>query len=287
MELIFFLISLCVSLSTAQASSSVVEQVETGFSLTPQVAKRVLSAFDFKSENREDFYVDIYDGKQFLLIPSKDKYKFRMKVTNGKAQLQVNVKKSFNAQICPENGLQFVIKEKEIGEKSLTNAERDCFSRSVVSQLDSLDSLDSMDSMDSNAYSSVVNDIQGFHKYILNLKVPLLEKLTSVPQVSLWYFVASHNSYKKKWKLKKDLGLGEIEISLSQAKDYVGNSFVQERYEIEFQEKDSMTINEFRDSVCKFLQELQMTPEDLNPSSLDPQAETLYRLFKFNSSLGF
>lgn len=278
MKLIFFLISLVVSLSQGQASSSIAEQVETGFPLTSQAAKRVLSVFNFKSENREDFYVDIYDGKQFLLIPSKDKYKFRMKVTNGKAQIQVNVKKSFNSQICSENGFQFVIKEKEIGEKTLTNAERDYFSSSVVSQLDSIDS---------NAYSSVVNDIQSFHKYIMNLKVPLLEKLNSVPQVSLWYFVASHNSYKKKWKLKKDLGLGEIEISLSQAKDYVGNSFVQERYEIEFQEKDSMTINEFRDSVCKFIQELQLTPEDLSPTSLDPQAETLTRLFKFNSALGF
>lgn len=278
MKLIFFLISLLVSLSKAQASSSIAEQVETGFPLTSQAAKRVLSVFNFKSENREDFYVDIYDGKQFLLIPSKDKYKFRMKVTNGKAQIQVNVKKSFNSQICSENGFQFVIIEKEIGEKTLTNAERDYFSSSVVGQLDSIDS---------NAYSSVVNDIQSFHKYIMNLKVPLLEKLNSVPQVSLWYFVASHNSYKKKCKLKKDLGLGEIEISLSQAKDYVGNSFVQERYEIEFQEKDSMTINEFRDSVCKFIQELQLTPEDLNPTSLDPQAETLTRLFKFNSALGF
>ncbi|KHD89274.1 MAG: hypothetical protein OM95_04335 [Bdellovibrio sp. ArHS] len=278
LSLFGLVISIGLVASLAQAKDgSIKNQVEAGFNLQESAALKILQKYPFKGEDRTDYYADIYDGANFLLIPNPEMYKFRLKVTNSKAVLQANTKISILPSVCAE-GWAFKVKEKAVGELKLNSGDRDKFTHAVIQQLDALNGPD---------LTKAVHDVHKLHSQIIALKLPLLDKLLAVPTGDRWYFTASHLTKKVKWTVLKDLGWGNLEISITQGEDYVGSSFIQKKYEIEFQLSDEMSQEHFVHSICEFMKEQGLQPEDLGPVRTKPQAETLKRLGRIRTLLGF
>ncbi|WP_413568619.1 hypothetical protein ACLWBD_13990 [Bdellovibrio sp. HCB117] len=272
------ILSVVVSSSLANAKDdSIKNQVEAGFNLKEAAAQKILKKYAFTGEERIDYYADIYDGRSFLLIPNPEMYKFRLKTTKGKAVLQANTKISILPSVCSE-GWTFKVKEKAVGELKLNSHDREKFARAVVEQLDALNGAD---------LSKAVHDVQKLHQQIVGLKLPLLDKLLSVPANNHWYFTASHLTKKIKWTALQDMGWGRVEVSITQGEDFVGSTFIQKKYEIEFQLEDEMSQEDFAQSICAFMKEQDLQPEDLQPGRSKPQLETLNRLSRINSLLGF
>jgi hypothetical protein len=225
-----------------------------------------------KSEKREDYYADIYDGSDFLLIPSPERYKFRLKSGSKKWVMQTNTKASKARRQCPE-GWRFNVREKLVGELRLSKEQADYFKRSVTVQLDLLAGRDPV---------RVGKSVRELHNFILGLQVPLMEKLLTVTTGKRWVFTASHLVRKKKWRAPLP-GNENIEVSITRGEDYVGSTFIQEKFEIEFQvpEEGLVSIDEFSTAVCSFMRGQGVTGDDLDPERNGAQHETLRRLAPF------
>lgn len=275
--LLGLVLSAVVSSVASAKDGGIKNQIEAGFNLEAVAAQKILKKYAFVGEDRVDYYADIYDGSNFLLIPNPEMYKFRLKTTKGKAVLQANTKISILPSVCPE-GWTFKVKEKAVGELKLSNHDRESFARAVVEQLDALNGADLF---------KAVHDVQKLHHHIVGLKLPLLDKLLSVPANTHWYFTASHLTKKIKWTVLQDMGWGNMEVSITQGEDFVGSTFIQKKYEIEFQLEDEMSQEDFAQSICAFMKEQDLQPEDLQPGRNKPQLETLNRLSRINSLLGF
>ena len=272
----FFFLSFFAATASWAQKAEIKKQTEAGFNLEQSAALAILQKYSFEGEDRVDYYADIYDGTQFLLIPHPDMYKFRLKATDKKAVLQANTKISITPFACSE-GMTFKVKEKAVGELKLNKDQAQDFAKKVTAQLDSLATTDVQKS---------AQGLRAFHKELVALPVPLLDKLLKVPTTPSWYFVASHLTRKVKWTLDYSSAHGPMEISITEGSDYVGSTFIQKKYEIEFQIEDSMTAENFAGGICQFMNEQRLSLEDLSPTRDKPQAETLRRLQKLNSLLG-
>ncbi|MEQ1723516.1 MAG: hypothetical protein ABL930_10095 [Pseudobdellovibrio sp.] len=109
----------------------------------------------------------------------------------------------------------------------------------------------------------------------------------AVPQTPRWLFVASYLSTKKKWTSKLKLDKKEIEVSIGEVRLYVGSTYINSNFEIEFQfENEEMPVADFQSVVCSYLQQNGLREGDFTPAGVDPQEETLRRLKRFNTTLG-
>jgi hypothetical protein len=256
--------------------SKVRYQMETRFGLTESAYRAISARVPLEKTDRTDYYADIYDGSAFLL-PSSDNSKFRMKVHENKWVAQANTKLSTEARKCAE-GWAFDVKEKRLGELKLSKARGEYFAATVKEQLDMLSG---------NAPDRVAKSVRTFQQFLLELPVPLMDRLLSVTANKRWAFTASHLSRKVKWKGPLP-GNENIEVSLTQADDYVGSTFMQKRYEVEFQfaEEGLMSVNEFSEAVCSFMRGQGVATGDINPGGeVDVQQETLKRLAPFKDAI--
>lgn len=265
------MMSMWLPVSWTYAKSEVVYQMESGFKLEKEAATKLVQALSMKPKQRVDYYADIYDGTQFLLIPSAEHYKFRMKAETNRWVVQANTKSSLVAKTCSE-GWSFFVKEKQVGELSLKATPGLKFEKLVFDQLDLLATSDT---------ATVKKSLQEFQGFLLSLGVPLMEDLLKVTQGKKWTFVASHLSKKTKWKALLPEN-PHIEVSVTMGQDFVGSTYIQDRYEIEFQvsEKGLLSAEEFSDEICQFMRDQGIRAEDLDPVEVDIQKETLSRLAK-------
>lgn len=261
----------------AKEDSGVKYQMETGLKIKSEVAQRILSKFSFESQAREDYYIEIYDGTSFLIIPSPELYRFRLKTTGSRSVLQVNTKKRVIPSKCL-NGETFRVEEKAVGELRLNQTK----AHAVVDLIE-----DQLNLMNGQTLSAVGSKIFELHRQIELLPIPLKEKLLSLTGGRRWLFTASHTSSKMKHKLERDMGWGPLEISVTEGHDFVGTQMIQKRSEIEFQAGEQMTVEQFTSSVCSFLQEIQLSESDRELDIQDPQDTTLPLLRKYNLELGF
>ena len=54
--------------SSTSDATSISYQTEAGFKITQAAASAVLNRNDFQKKNRSDYYVDIYDGKNYFFV---------------------------------------------------------------------------------------------------------------------------------------------------------------------------------------------------------------------------
>jgi hypothetical protein len=250
-------------------------QTEAGFKITESAARAILNRNDFKEKTREDYYVDIYDGQHFLL--NDNRFKLRLKVIDDKSTVQANTKMNILPSQC-EQGWKYNVLVKKIGELSLGQKDKQHFEEAVSSQLDLIVN---------GTQADVKKDVISFDHFIKSLPVPLLEKLMDVPQTPRWLFVASYQSTKKKWTSKLTFNKKEIEVSIGEVNQYVGSTYIDSNFEVEFQfENDDFAIDDFQSVVCTYLQKNGLTDTDFAADSIDPQQETLKRLKPYNSILG-
>lgn len=264
-----------VAYSSASKEASVSYQTETGFKITQAAASAVLNRNNFKEQGRSDFYVDIYDGKHFVL--NDNRFKLRLKSTADKWKVQANTKTAVLPGQC-DQGWSYSVLVKKIGELKLNNHTRHQFEKAVSSQLDLLAT---------GPAATVLQEILSFDQFIRSLPVPLLDVLMKVPKTEAWFFVASYQAQKNKWKAKLIIESKEVEVSIGEVHEFVGSTFIGANYEIEFQfENEDMSIAEFKSAVCAFLQQSGFSSKDFTNGSIDPQFETLRRLKPYNAVLG-
>lgn len=278
MKSVFLVLSLSIVVSVGHAKDDtrIKYEMESGFKIRTEAAQRILGKYSFEAQSREDYYVDIYDGARFLVIPSPQLYRFRLKTTDSKAVFQINTKERTTTAVC-KNGENIRVQEKAVGELRLGQNQAHEITRSINEQLNS---------MNGQPLSSVGRRILEFHRLVETLPIPFKEKLLSLPGDRPWVFAATHTSSKLKYKLLRDFGWGPLEISVTEGQDFVGRQWVQDRSEIEFQPAEKMSTTEFVASVCTFLQELQLSEEDRELELLNPQEITLPLLKKYNAELG-
>ncbi|NJL23708.1 MAG: hypothetical protein HC902_00005, partial [Calothrix sp. SM1_5_4] len=266
--------------SAGSESGELQYQTETGFDLTGAAAASLLSRYPFVAKPRDDFYVDIYDGNAFLLIPSAHEYKFRMQTYKDKAVLQTTEKLAFHSERCLNGAevLPFIVKEKLMGEKTADKRTFKRFAEGVSEQLVAVE----------DGSEDAAKRIRELHEFVLSLDVPRLSELMSVPSGRRWYFVASHITRKVKWKLKVDYGYGPVEIALTEGRDFAGKELFQRKYEIEFQpDGHDMSVEKLARTVCTFAAEAGLSAADVSPGQAKPQDLTLSRLAKIRGDLGF
>lgn len=281
---LFFIITLLIlfalfggpSHSSTSDAASISYQTEAGFKITQAAASAVLNRNDFKEKNRSDFYVDIYDGKHFVL--NDNRFKLRLKSTADKWKVQANTKITILPSQCAQ-GWQYNVLIKKIGELKLDNQTRQHFENAVRSQLDLIAS---------GPEAAVQQKIISFDRFIRSLAVPLLDVLMKVPEPEPWFFVARYQAEKNKWIAKIKIENKEVEVSIGEVREFVGSTFIGANYEIEFQfENAEMSVAEFKSAVCSFLQQNGFDSKDFTDGSADPQPETLRRLKRYNAVLGF
>lgn len=260
----------------AKGDSRIKYELEAGLKIHSQAAQRILAQYPFEVQVRNDYYVDIYDGRNFLLIPSPQLYRFRLKSSESKAVLQINTKKSVTKAGC-SNGETFRVEEKEVGELRLEQDKAKELTGLIDKQLYL---------MTEQSLTPVAQTIHDLHREIGVLRIPLKEKILNAAGEGPWFFTASHTSSKLKHKLMRDMGWGNIEISVTVGQDYVGTRMIQERSEIEFQPDQKMSSNHFVTSICRFLGELHLSDADRDSEIQNPQDMTLSLLKKFNGELG-
>ncbi len=274
----FFALSLSVFMSVGHAKEDarIKHEMEAGFKIRAEAAQRILVKYPFEAQSREDYYVDIYDGHNFLVIPSPQLFRFRLKTTDSKAVFQINTKERITTAEC-QSGETIRIEEKAVGELRLGHEKAQEIARLIEDQLHL---------MNGQPLTSVGRKILELHRQIEMLPIPLKEKLLTLPGDRPWVFTGTHTSSKLKYKLLRDLGWGPLEISVTEGQDYVGVQLIQNRSEIEFQPADKMSVPGFVASACAFLQELQLSEEDRDLDLRNPQETTLPLLKKYNAELG-
>lgn len=264
--------------ATPHAKGEIARQREAGFNLTESAAQAILNRYSFKPKSRNDYYVEIYDGSAFLLGASLSEYKLRLQDYAQKSILQTARKLSMQAASCPGTSLNFNVREKETGEIEISHSSRDRFIQLVEAQLVLLRG-------GSNGVG-FLNRASQFKTLVSAFKVPLLAELLAVPGQRSWYFVPTHITYKTKSKTEVDLGYGLIEISVTEGEDNLGQEFVQNKFEVEFEPVDSMSGSDFAASVCAFARAVGLSVGDVTPLRLKIQETTLTRLKSFNGALG-
>lgn len=273
---VFLILTLIFGGLSAQAQK-VKEEIESGFKVSPSFAKKILKEYDFEKESRTDYYVEAYDGNQFLLNSHPGKFKFRIKVEADGATIQANTKAAVHPGSC-EEGWKFNVSEKEVGELAASESQQARFVEGVTQQLELIQKA---------APETVKNQALAFNEFLSKLRVPKIEILKQAITAPKWLFVATHSSVKKKWKTKTDVGYGKMAVSITHAKDYVGKKFVLERYEIEFELRGEMSIADFKESICELMRQNEPGKGDLSPDQESAADLTLSLLKTFNPALGF
>lgn len=276
-SLILFILLLAPIYSFAtNYAASVNYQTEAGFKITEAAARAVLNRNNFKEKARNDFYVDIYDGQNFVL--SDNRFKLRLKVSDNKPTIQANTKTTILASKC-QQGWEYDVLVKKIGELKINEQLKQYFEQAVTVQLDLIEG---------GSPSEVKRSVLEFDQFIKGLEVPLLENLMAVPQNSNWFFVAGYQAQKKKWVSKLKFDKHEIEVSIGEVRQYVGSTYIDGNFEIEFQfeNTEDIAINDFQSVVCSYLKQNGFRDSDFAAEGMDPQQETLRRLKRFNSTLG-
>ncbi|MBK7892556.1 MAG: hypothetical protein IPJ84_17415 [Bdellovibrionales bacterium] len=260
-----------------QAKGEIARQREAGFNLTESAAKVILNRYAFKPKTRNDYYVEIYDGSAFLLGASSNEYKLRLQDYAQKSILQTARKLSMQAASCPGTSLNFNVREKETGELEISRSSRDRFVQLVETQLALLRGTDG---------AGLLTHAQQFKTLVSAFKVPLLPELLAVPGQRPWYFVPTHITYKTKSKAEVDFGYGLVEVSVTEGEDNLGQEFIQNKFEVEFEPVDAMSAGDFAASVCEFTRVVGLSVSDVTPLRLKVQETTLTRLKSFNGALG-
>lgn len=262
-------------LGFASSNPVIVWQLEAGFNIEKSLAERLIRELKLKGQRRADFYADIYDGHNFLLIPSLEKYKFRLKAGEKKSVLQANTKAAMTLMSCNAQ-MSFTVKSKNVGELNLSEQESTAFQSAVTRTLDLL--------QQGGSEQMVVQEVHSFETLLKTLPVPLMDQLLSVAQGKSFAFVPSHITHKSKWKgaLAKN---PQVEVSVTEARDYIGTHFYQTKYEIEFQFEGpkTMTAEQLGQHICDFMHGFQVDPLDLNPSRKKVQEQTLQLLIPYGN----
>lgn len=262
--------------TVASESSEIVYQMETGFNLTEQSARQILSKYKVKTKQRVDYYADLYDGKSFLFDISKNHYKLRLKSTDSKSVIQANSTLRNYPSEC-QGGFAFDIREKNIGELTVNHQAQEKIVTQTLSILDQLYSPQS---------HSWVQSVKAFHQDLLMTPVPRLDILLTEGDGKKWILTPTHVSRKKKSKFsipESDL----IETSITESDVYIGTRFLQKTFEVEFQTTEENLIQPevMKRVVCQFVQRHQFTLEDIHPVRIDPQAITLEMLKPYSTEL--
>lgn len=262
--------------SEAQQLSRIKPQTEAGFDLTKAAADRILQEYSFTSEDRTDFYIDMYDGQNLLIDSAPGAYKFRMKITDGEGVVQVNTKASIQNASCPTTP-DFVINEKNLGELTLDKSQRSIFANLASRQQSEL----------SSQPEKAAAAIKDLHQFVQKLSVPLISEIQKIPTSgSRWFYVSSFMAKKTKFAMKLKFPEGKIKVSITQGSDYLGSDLFQNRNEIEFQHDGSISRSDFNRIICSFMAEQNLATQDFDFSGKDIAAEVLRRLSAVDRSLG-
>jgi hypothetical protein len=253
--LIIFLLSFETFSAEYLSSHKVSFQRESGFKISREVAQRILATYQFKSKRRDDFYFQVFDGDSFLLN-TLNNLKFRLKVSGDKGEYQVNHKTKTSTISC--SSLNFFMKEKEIGESAVRGKELVNLKKQLVALSYSME----------NPNSSLVTKIKKLDELLLNTKNPLFNKIYQVYTSKESFFVMNRYSMKTKYKYTHHTVDGNIEVSISHGKDFVGKQNTYEDYEIEFQEDSSgpMSVEKYTNHICNFLKKNEIYTKE-NPVS--------------------
>lgn len=257
--------------------SEVVEQVEVSIHLKPEKAIEVAQRYAPKSKARQDYYLDMYDGKSLLISSNIDGYRFRLKSRKGKSVFQIGRNIEEHVAVC-DNKRTFIIKRKRVGELQEKNKEHDFSVHTLRKQLKDIE----------RGHSSATQSIFKVHHLVSNLKIPFLNQLRLIAKNKKWFFVAEYSSQKRKSNFILNKGYGPVKASITMAEDYIGAQYIQERAELEFQINnfEEMSPQQFIKTICSFTDELDLQAADMAPDRKDIDLETLTRLQKYNEDLG-
>lgn len=286
--IILFLIAILIAVIQdfpllASEKGKIKYQVEVSLDLTENVARKILSHHEFESKERTDYVFDIYDGKNFLLFPSSQKIRFRLKEEEDKRVIQINKNTKTFSRTC-EDFLPILIRERKSGELNAS-------SKQYKSLLKGNKLLEQFDATPHNT----CNSLKHFSNTLQKLNIPLQSELEKSLKVKDWMYLPINISKKIKWKKKMNLEFGQMTVSLSQGKDFIGEEFLQEKWEIEFQInpmewKESPCPQKYcklEQSICDFLSKEEITKEDLNPVKISPYTQIKEKLSPYNKELGF
>jgi hypothetical protein len=246
-------------------------RMEGRMSLTEAGYEKLKKYVGSKVKIRMDYYIDAFDGDNFLLYPASKPVKFRVKHSTKKTEYQIVTKTSQTQHGCGNFPLE--VSEKESYEDKLppyfVTRFKDFFEESInaVGELDD-QVLDTLQNFQSFAFSFVQ---VGNH---------LLDR-----ELNGKRYILTPSHYARKHILKRDvesLDKGRVELSLRVVTDFDFNNNPSHSYEVEFEPENPelWTSAELAAFGCSLMELDRLDNSDVQDTRMDRRTLTIRQLRK-------
>jgi len=235
---------------------------ETGFNKL----KRYVSS---KPNVRMDYYMDAFDGDNFLLYPADQPVKFRVKHSTKKTKYQIVTQITQTNHSC--GSYTITVSEKESFQEKLTPFVVTRFKDMFKKNMDAIGNLE-------DNVLNILQEFQSFAFSFVSTGVHLLDR-----ELNGKRYILTPSHYARKYILKQDVmaqGKGIVELSIRRVTDFDFNNKAYVSYEVEF-EPESPELWSPKDLAsfgCQMMKLNELESVDVSDSRMDRRSLTIRQL---------
>ncbi len=237
-----------------------------------------LQQTNFSKETRNDYYIEAYNGQDYILKNVTLARKFRLKSFPGKTKAQLS-KRLLDRTVyqCGSTMLQF--SQKDSIQIKLKNELSKKLEKTFLR----------FEGQIQNAHSHLPKTKKEFNKLIGRIKKKIPSELEHIPGIKQTIFLPSHHTVKNIYNRNYSLNGKIVEISLREVIDFDHNGYEHFSYELEAQPKDDnkWSKRELLETICLELKLADLPGEYFSQERFDASSENLIFIRKVNDLLGF
>lgn len=245
------------------------QRIEGRLGLTETGFNKLKKYVGSKSKIRMDYYMDAFDGDNFLLYPATQPVKFRVKHSTKKTKYQIVTKTNNSNHICGRFSL--TVSKKDSYQEMLTPFVVTRFKDMFTANMDAIGSLD-------DNVLKMLQDFQSFAFSFVNTGVHLLDR-----ELNGKRYILTPSHYARKFILARDVmspNKGVVELSIRKVTDFDFNNKPYVSYEVEF-EPDSPELwsaKELAAFGCEMMKLHELERVDVSDTRMDRRSLTIRQL---------
>jgi hypothetical protein len=247
------------------------QRIEGRLGLTESGYNKLKQYVGSKPEVRMDYYMDAFDGDNFLLYPASQPVKFRVKHSIKKTKYQVVTKTYQSQHACGRYALS--VSEKESHQEKLTPFVVTRFKDMFTESMDAIGKLE----------SDILGKLQNFQSFAFSFVTVgnhLLER-----ELNGKRYILTPSHYARKNILKRDVmnsGKGVVEISIRKVTDFDFNNRPYVSYEVEFEpaQPEHWNAKELATFGCQIMNLDELENTDVSDTRMNRRSLTIQQLRK-------